>query len=75
MAAERAATGYVTDRLSPIATVQHKDFNPDGTLLGSTDELGIRTTYTYDTQGRTTSVWRDALHNGPRTDYAYDPSG
>ena len=23
---------------------------------------------------RTTSVWRDALHNGPRTDYTYDPA-
>jgi RHS repeat-associated protein len=66
--------GYVTDRTSPGGAVLHKDFSSDGTLLGVTDEAGVRTAYTYDGQGRVETVDRDALHGGPRYEYGYDPS-
>jgi RHS repeat-associated protein len=66
--------GYVTDRTAPNGAVLHKDFNPDGSVQGVTDQVGIRTNYTYDTQGRITSVARDVTHNGPRSDYTYDPA-
>ena len=67
-----SVNGYVTDRLGPNGADLHKDFNADGSIQGVTDEVGIRTNYTYDSQGHALTVARDALHNGPRTDYTYD---
>jgi RHS repeat-associated protein len=68
------ATEYVTDRAAPNGAVLHKDFNADGSVQGVTDEVGIRTTYIYDSPGRVLSVSRDATHNGARSDYTYDPA-
>lgn len=68
------SAGYVTDVTKPDGTAKHTDFNADGTVQGVTDEVGIRTAYTYDTQGRVLTVTRDATHNGPRTEYTYDPN-
>lgn len=68
------ASGNVTDRLLPGGATLHKEFNADGTTSLSRDEAGVETRYTYDAQGRVATVWRDALHNGPRTDYTYDAS-
>ncbi len=64
--------GQFTDVTAPGGAVKHNDFNPDGSIQGSTDEVGIRTNNTYDSQGRVLSVSRDATHNGPRSDYTYD---
>jgi RHS repeat-associated protein len=39
------------------------------------DEVGVRTNYTYDTNGRVATVTRDATGPSPvRFDYTYDPS-
>ena len=44
-------------------------------MAGTTDETGVRTTYTYDANGRVATVTRDATGTSPvRFEYAYDPA-
>ena len=66
------SVGYITDVIAPGGAVKHTDFNADGSIQSVTDEVGIRTNYTYDSQGHVLTVARDVTHNGPRTDYTYD---
>lgn len=64
--------GYPIERTGTAGGVWRGEYGPFGILLASTDAEGARTTYTYDTELRVTSVtdprglvWR----------YAYDPAG
>jgi RHS repeat-associated protein len=66
------SAGYVTDWLPPDLAATHTDYNADGSIQQSRDEKLIWTTYTYDSQGRVTSVTRNATQNGPRSEYTYD---
>ena len=73
-----APSGQITNRTPPPADgsgTAHTDYNADGSVAGTTDEAGVRTTYAYDANGRVTSVTRDATGTSPvRFDYAYDPA-
>jgi RHS repeat-associated protein len=71
-----APNGQITNRTPPTGPgsgTAHTDYNPDGSVAGTTDEVGVRTTYTYDAAGRVATVTRDASGASPvRFDYAYD---
>lgn len=76
------ANGLITDRTrvySPLTghggPTAHTDYYPDSSIMQTTDELGVKTFYSYDSTGRTTAVTRDYQgSNAIRFDYAYDPS-
>ena len=73
-----APNGQITNRTPPTAPgsgTAHTDYNSDGSVAGTTDETGVRTTYGYDANGRVANVTRDATGAAPvRFDYTYDPS-
>ena len=70
------SNGYVTSRVPPsgegggtVTTV----FNADGTAQNSIDESGIKTSYTYNSNGTVATITRDDQGaQAVRFDYAYD---
>ncbi|MEO8190352.1 MAG: RHS repeat-associated core domain-containing protein [Acidobacteriota bacterium] len=73
--------GQITDRIRIYGSLNttgptiHTDYNPDFSVAQITDEVGVKTAYTYDVNGRVASVTRD--FQGPqaiRFDYSYDPA-
>src|SRR6185312_10624011 len=68
--------GLVTDVVPPAGGgggSQHTDYYADGSIQQTIDEVGVKTYYTYNNDGRVLSVTRD--YNGSqavRYDYSYD---
>jgi RHS repeat-associated protein len=73
-----APSGQITNRTPPPAEgsgTAHTDYNDDGSIAGTTDEMGVRTNYIYDAHGRVSTVTRDATGSSPvRFEYTYDPT-
>jgi RHS repeat-associated protein len=73
-----APNGQITSRTPAVmnaGVASHTDYYADGSVAGTTDEVGVRTGYTYDTKGRVATVTRDANGTSPvRFEYTYDPS-
>jgi RHS repeat-associated protein len=69
-----AATGQITERdYPPNGASQVIVYNPDNSIQMMTDEVGVKSFYTYALQGRLSSITRD--YTGPTTvrfDYTYD---
>ncbi|PWT88373.1 MAG: hypothetical protein C5B54_10720 [Acidobacteria bacterium] len=66
------SNGMITSRVGPTNTAD--TFNPDGSVQMHTDESGIKTLFTYNSNFAVASVTRD--YQGPlaiRFDYTYDP--
>ncbi|KAA0255550.1 MAG: RHS repeat protein, partial [Acidobacteria bacterium] len=67
--------GFVTEGVAPGGSVARATYNADGAVLLATDEVGVKTEYTYDGAGRVLSVTRDqAGSTAVRFEYAYDPA-
>jgi YD repeat-containing protein len=73
--------GLITSRtrlfglFATTGPTQLTDYTPDGLVQQQTDELGIKTFYTYDARGNVASVARDSEGaQAVRIDYAYDPA-
>jgi RHS repeat-associated protein len=65
--------GLVTDEVAPGGGSRHTDYYGDGSLKQITDEVGIKTYFTYNGAGYVVSVTKD--YNGSqavRYDYSYD---
>jgi RHS repeat-associated protein len=70
-----ASKGLVTESRPPTGASfasSHDDYYPDGTIQLHTDELGVKTYYTYSA-GRLTSITYDySTANAVRWEYTYD---
>ena len=67
--------GLVSESRPPTGTgIAYADYYPDGLVKESWDEIGVRTYYTYDSQGRVLTEIRDHLGSSAvQINYAYDP--
>lgn len=70
--------GLVNDDIPPTGSggsTSHDDYYPDGSVQQSTDEVGSKTKFTYDSAGSILTLTRFYLTpNAVRYDYTYDPS-
>jgi RHS repeat-associated protein len=69
------SSGLITARSAPMygGAYVYTTYNADGSVQNSTDEVGVKTSYTYNANGTVATITRDDL--GPlatRFDYAYD---
>lgn len=65
--------GLVTTVQNPDGSVRSTSYSPDGAIQQEVDELGVKTFFTYDAQGRTLTATSD--YQGPlavRYEYTYD---
>ncbi|MGH9315575.1 MAG: RHS repeat-associated core domain-containing protein [Thermoanaerobaculia bacterium] len=69
-----AMNALITDRPTSLGGVAvHTDYYSDGSVQQVTDQVGVKTYYTYNTQGSVTSVTRDYQGSqAVRFDYTYD---
>jgi YD repeat-containing protein len=70
------ADGLITKRNfpAPLGT-STVSYYPDGKVNTATDELGVKTVYTYNSDGSVSSVTRDSTGSlAVRFDYTYDTS-
>jgi RHS repeat-associated protein len=66
-------SGPITQRDFPGGASQQVAFNADNSIQMVTDEVGVKTFYSYTTQGRVAAITKD--YQGPlavRFDYTYD---
>jgi RHS repeat-associated protein len=70
--------GPVVDEIPPVGTgggTVHKDYYADSSLQQRVDAVGVRTYYTYDTQGQIATVTDDYQGaSAVRFDRTYDPN-
>lgn len=64
--------GYPVERIDTAGGIRRTEYGPFGVVLATVDVDGLRTSYTYDTELRMTSVTAPA---GLVWRYTYDPSG
>jgi RHS repeat-associated protein len=67
------ADGLISERHPPTGTASSTTYYADGSVQLSTDEVGVKTFYTYTGQGRVASVTKDYQGTSAvRFDYTYD---
>lgn len=65
----------ITERIAPDNSATQTVYSPEGWIMEQTDQVGVRTTHSYDVAGKVTSVVRNAgSASAVRYEYAYDSS-